>query len=349
MNLLGVALFALLVPSQSQLPDYYDKPHFVVSGVTDYTYRGGHGSDAVLRSSEALTKATASLSGTALDSLPLSEALEREKTLKDKVAANAANAELHRELADVEERLGNAVKAVGEYQRAAELTPNETNLFDWGAELLKHRAGRPAMQVFSNGVHSFSGSVRMRLGLAVALYLEGNYDKAAQQFFTAADLDPHDPLPYRFLSQVQAKEITDSDGYLERVQRFAKLEPENAWANYYYAACLWEHRSAGPVRALAERAIQLDTNMDVAYLLLGTIDAEQNDLAGAISMLTKAAQINPQLIEAHYRLAQAYDATGDRSRAQQERATYKQLSDEAGQKLELERKQIQQFVFTSEK
>src|ERR1700689_3073302 len=40
-------------------PEFFDEPKFTTAGVTDYTYRGGHGSDTVFRSSETLTKETA--------------------------------------------------------------------------------------------------------------------------------------------------------------------------------------------------------------------------------------------------------------------------------------------------
>jgi tetratricopeptide (TPR) repeat protein len=346
--MLGIVISVVLLAQAPEgktpeQPAFYDNPQFVVSGVADYTYRGGHGSDAVLRSSEALTKNVVTLgSPSAVDSTPLSE-----KVLKDELANHPNNSALHHKLAEVEERLGKPVDAVHEYQRAEELLPSEANLFDWGAELLKHRAGEPAIEVFENGRRQFPRSTRMRLGLAVAFYLQGKYEEAKQEFFAATDLDPHDSLPYSFLGQVQAKEITESDGYLERVQRFASLEPNNAWANYYYAACLWQRRSRGPVRALAQRATQLDPKMDVAYLLLGTIDAEQKNLTAAIEMFSKAVQINPELAEAYYRLAQAYEATGDKTQAQQERAIYKKLSDESAERTERERKQVQQFVFAS--
>ena len=131
------------------------------------------------------------------------------------------------------------------------------------------------------------------------------------------------------------------------MRRFASLEPKNAWANYYYARCLWQHQSAGDARILAHRATQLDPKLDVAYLLLGTMDAEQNNLTAAIEMFSKAVQIDPDFAEAHYRLAQAFEATGDKTRAQQERAVYKKLADESSERMERERKQIRQFVFSS--
>ena len=366
MNLLAFALVAAWLiqgqaqeqgPAQTQKtekqPEFFDEPQFVVSGVKDYTYRGGHGSDSVLRSTEGLTKAAASLGvGSRLDALPLPEALARKKTLLEQITREPANAELRRQLADVEEWLGNALDAVHEYQLAAELSPSEPNLFDWGAELLRHRAGEPAVSVFSRGSRAFPDSARMRLGLAVAFQVSGHYEQSAQQFFAAADLHPEDPTPYLFLGRAQAKEITASAGYRERMERFARIQPDNAWANYYYATCLWARRGDSQDRAdiiqvkqLAARAIQLDSSLAPAYLLLGAVNAEEKNLPDAVAMFRKAVEISPDLEEAHYRLAQAYELTGEPAKAREERAVYKKLSEQSAEATERERRELRQFVF----
>ena len=43
-------------PSSPASMDFADKPNFTVAAVTDWTAAGGHGSDAVLRTSEALNR-----------------------------------------------------------------------------------------------------------------------------------------------------------------------------------------------------------------------------------------------------------------------------------------------------
>src|ERR1700676_3892559 len=57
-------------------------------------------------------------------------------------------AELHNLLGEVEEKDGNFVQAANEYELAAHADPSESNLFDWGSELLLHRTLGPAIQVF---------------------------------------------------------------------------------------------------------------------------------------------------------------------------------------------------------
>ena len=153
-------------------------------------------------------------------------------------------AQLHHLLGDLDERLGNALEAVREYQTAAELDPSETNLFDWGAELLTHRAAEPAIEVFTKGNRLFPRSARMLSGLGAAWYSLGSFDHAGQRFCEASDLNPDDPNPYLLMGKMQAAETADSPAILERLARFARLEPQNALANYYYAVSLWKRRNS---------------------------------------------------------------------------------------------------------
>jgi len=326
-------------------PAFFDEPTFIVAGVTDASSRGGHGSDTVLRSSEALAKATATLGKE-----PATAA--NEKALREAIARDPANAELHHRLGDVEERLGNALEAVREYQRAAELDASEANLFDWGAELLTHRAADQAIQIFTKGDRLFPRSTRTLLGLATAYYTRGAYEQAAQRFFEACDLNPADPQPYLFLGKVQVAEITQLDGFVERLGRFATLQPNNAMANYYYAVSLWKQwkgpedsKTPVQVRSLLEKAVQIDPNLGAAYLQLGILYADLKELPKAISVYQKAIAVNPVLEEAHYRLAQAYRKTGEELKAQKEFELHDQLAKKSAAEAEHERNEIQEFVF----
>jgi tetratricopeptide (TPR) repeat protein len=254
--------------------------------------------------------------------------------------------------ADAAEKQGNALEAVREYQRAAELDPSEAKLFDWGTELLTHRAADQAVEVFAKGHRLFPRSTRTLLGLAVALYARGSYDRATPLFFEAADLNPSDPAPYLFLGKISNGPITESPGFDERLERFARLHPESAWANYYYAASLWKHwkgadDDATPVtvRALLEKAVGLDPHLGAAFLELGIVFAEQNNLPAAIAAYQRAIDAGPPMEEVHYRLAQAYRKTGQPAKAQKELDLYRQLSQQEAQALERERAEIQQFVF----
>ncbi len=155
-------------------------------------------------------------------------------------------AELHHLLADAEEKLGDPLDAVREYQRAAEMDPKETYVFDWGSELLLHHAPEPALEVFTKGNLLFPRSVRMLIGLGAALFARGSYDEAVRKISEASDLDRDDLAPYLFLGRVQSVDAVSSKEIGEKLHRFVTLHPESAQANFYYAIALGKLQKRQP-------------------------------------------------------------------------------------------------------
>jgi tetratricopeptide (TPR) repeat protein len=271
-------------------------------------------------------------------------------TVKNK--SGQEKAELHHLLGEVDEKLGSPLEAVREYQRAAELNPSESNLFDWGAELLMHRAVESALEVFTNGNRLFPRSVRMLSALGASWYARGSYDQAAQRLCEASDLDPNDPNPYLLMGKMQAVETTQSEAIVERLGRFVRLQPENALANYYYAVSLWKRRKSpedvadlAQVKFLLEKAVHLDPKFGPGYLQLGILYSERKDFSRAIAAYRQAIEATPRLEEAHYRLAQAYRQAGETAKAQAELQLYAQISKEQAEETERQRHELQQFVY----
>jgi tetratricopeptide (TPR) repeat protein len=262
-------------------------------------------------------------------------------------------AELHHLLGDLEEKLGNSLDAVREYQRAADLSPSETNLFDWGSELLLHRAPEPAIEVFTKGNRLYPHSVRMLIGLGVSWYARGSYEQAVQRLSEASDLNPDDPSPYLFLGKIQSVERAQVPAALAKLRRFVTLQPGSAMANYYYAVSLWKCRKGledgetlAQVESLLEKAVHLDPTLTAGYLQMGILFSERKDVSKAIAAYQKAIEVSPQMEEAHYRLAQAYRQSGERLKAQEQLRLYKQITKNKAEDVERERHEIQQFVYT---
>ncbi|HEY3619297.1 MAG TPA: tetratricopeptide repeat protein [Candidatus Sulfotelmatobacter sp.] len=278
---------------------------------------------------------------------------ERARDHAQALIAHHDTAELHHLLGDVEEKLGNSLEAVREYQRAAEIDPREPYLFDWGAELLLHHAAEPAVEIFTKGNRLFPRSERILIGLGAAWFARGSYDQAVQRICEASDLNPNDSIPYLFLGKMQRAEPAPSEESVEKLRRFVAQQPENAAANYYYAVGLWKLRK-GPqdavrttqVETLLRNAIRLEQKFAAAYLQLGILDSEQRDYPHAISDYQQAIQADPQIEEAHYRLAQAYRQTGEAAKADAELKVYDQIARESAQQAERERHEIRQFVYT---
>jgi tetratricopeptide (TPR) repeat protein len=318
--------------------EFSEEPHFNVSGVTDPTNLGGHGSDTVLRTKEALAKDTVALNH------------EEPGPPKNISGAAEASADTHARLGDAAEREGRPLEAVQEYQRAAELQPSEPHLFVWGAELLLHRAFEPAIEVFTKGHRLYPDSVRMLLALSVATYDQGDAQQGVQLLLQACDLNPSDPAPYLFLGKLQEAEKIEPPGWTEKFKRFVSLHPHNAMAHYYYAVALSKQSPGTKDLALVEselkRAIELHPQLGNAYLQLGILYSAKKDAPAAIRAFQKAIELLPLPDEAHYRLAQIYRQTGELEKARQEKALYDETSKQKTKEAEQQRHEIQQFVYT---
>jgi tetratricopeptide (TPR) repeat protein len=342
-----------------QAPEFFDEPQFTVAGVTQATNSGGHSSDTVVRTTEALARATVSLGKDSGDRSNVPSPDGTESSLRDAEAHNPKDPALHHALADLEEKLGNPLEAVREYQRAAELDPSEAYLFDWGTELLTHRALEPAAEVLTKGNRLFPKSVRMMIALGVVWYARGSYDVATQFLGAASDLAPGNATPYLFIGRMLSVESDPPKGSVARLARFAELQPDSALANYYYALCL-EKQSAivgdsdaehsAHVEALLRKAVRLDPRLGGAFLQLGILYSQRADFLLAISAYRKAIEVSPEsdgtLAEAHYRLAQAYLRTGNKSGARQELELHAVLAKKTKEDTVRERREIQEFVIS---
>ncbi len=262
--------------------------------------------------------------------------------------------ELHNLLAQIDEKDGKFVAAANEYETAAHMDPTEDNLFDWGGELLLHRTYEPAIDVFRAASQRFPNSPRLLIGLGMAQYARGLYEDAIKALLKAADLDPTEPRCYLFLSKAYDSSPSQADDVIQRFQRYAQLEPNNARAQYYYAMSLWKGKRADgsgldvhEVESLLQRSIALDGKTAEAYMQLGNLYADQHQYEKSVPEYVQALELNPNLPDAHYRLGTDYVHMGQKDRAQSEFAVYQKLRAEHLAEVDKERAEVQQFIYSS--
>jgi tetratricopeptide (TPR) repeat protein len=263
-------------------------------------------------------------------------------------------AELHNLLGEVEEKDGKFVPAANEYEAAAHMDPSESNLFDWGSELLLHRTLGPAVEVFQQATGRYPSSQRLMIGLGMALYARGNYDDAVKSLLKAADLNPSDPGCYLFLSKAYDSSPNQADEVIQRFRRFAELQPRNARALYYYAISLWKGKRAQDpsldlhqIESLLKNSLALDPKLAEAHLQLGNLYSDQNKYSGAIPEYMRALELNSDLADAHYRLGQAYVRTGEKGRAEEQFQVYQRIREQHLADLDKQRAEIRQFVYSA--
>jgi len=262
-------------------------------------------------------------------------------------------AELHNLLGQVEEKDGQFVAAVNEYEAAAHMDPSESNLFDWGSELLVHRTLEPAIEIFRNATERYPDSARLRIALGMALYSRGNYDESVKSLLGAADLAPADPRCYFFLSRAYDSSPGQADEVIERFRRFVDLQPRNAHAHYYLAMSIWKGKRAqdpavdvSQVESLLKKSIALDNALPEAHLQLGNLYSDRGNFTASIPEYQRALQLDDDLADAHYRLGQAFVRTGDKARGQEQLEIYQRLRAQHLNDVDKQKAEIRQFVYS---
>ena len=332
-----IVLVLASTASPTPAMEFADSPNFTIAGVTDWTAVGGHGSDASLRTSESLAREAITLKSDASNN-------------NASVPSQAGSADSHRQAGEQDEKNGNSLAAIHEFEQAVRLDPSEQNYFAWGSELLLHRAVWQAKEVFEKGATAWPKSARMLAALGTALFAGARYDQAAERLCAASDLDPADPEPYLFLGKVSIAAPEPLPCAEEKLARFASLQPGNSLANYFYAMAIWKQQqvSGDPqalqqVEAFLNKAVAIDAKCSDGYLQLGILKSTQRDYPQAIALYTRAIEANPQLGEAHYRLGVAYDRLGQSAKAKQEFQLHDEIEKQQAVAIDQQRREVKQF------
>ncbi len=346
------------IQSDSATMEFDDKPTFAIAAVTDWSGAGGHGSETGLRTSEALTRQTLALdSNRANAGEPVSAERENEAALRDereqiqKSLAGGDQADLHRKLGDLDERLNDPVAAEHEYEQAVRMDPSEANYFSWGTELLLHRASAAAVQVFEGGIAGHPKSARLHAGLAAALYANGSTEQAMATACRASDLEPDHVGFYALMAEIEKTATSTSPCIAQDLKRFLTLQPENALANYYYAMTLWKEQRTSPsspqvasVERLLEKAVSLDSHFGEAFLQLGMVHEQNGAAEEAVNDFQSCIAASPDLAECHYRLGLAYRRQGEGANADAEIRKYQQAQSAENADIERRRNSLRQFL-----
>jgi tetratricopeptide (TPR) repeat protein len=121
---------AASAPSSAPAMEFADKPNFTVAGVTDWTAVGGHGSDATLRTSEALARETLALKPQGLGPGD-ARANQSESNLRAALAGAPGSFDANHQLGEFYLRAGNYQESVPLLQAAYRIDPtNRGNEYD---------------------------------------------------------------------------------------------------------------------------------------------------------------------------------------------------------------------------
>jgi tetratricopeptide (TPR) repeat protein len=191
----------------------------------------------------------------------------------------------------------------------------------------------------------------MLTALGTALFASAHYEEAAQRLCDASDLSPANPEPYIFMGKVEMVAPNPLACVGQRLARFVELQPGNSLANYYDAMAIWKGQAQPAdqqvlqqVETLLNNAVTIDAKCGEAYLQLGILYYSRRNFEKAIDYYTKAIAAEPELVDAHYRLAVAYDRIGETAKARQQFQLHDEVKKQQAAEIERQRREVKQFL-----
>ena len=187
-------------PASSKAPQFFDEPRFAVAGVTDTTSLGGHGSDTIVRTREALAKETVSLSE---HTVPAAAAeAEREASLRERVQREPESFEANHLLGKVLDDDGRSRDALPYLERASQLNASDyENSYDLAraeAHAGSYQQARESAQTLlahhdTADLHNLLGDVLEKLGQPL---------EAVREYQQAVAWDPREPYVFDWGSEL---------------------------------------------------------------------------------------------------------------------------------------------------
>lgn len=249
---------------------------------------------------------------------------------------------------DAEERLGDYKSAAEHYSNAVQLDPSEPNVYVLGIELLRHWTFGPAIQEFAAGVKRFPNSTRMRLGLSIAYYGNGNYDKAIPVLADLLTADPNSAMVAELLGRTCTVLTQGLNPKCAALIQFSRQHPDNAVLATYAASSIL-HRPSDPAelqvaRELLQSALAANPRLPQAQFEMGALLQTQSKWKRSIAPLETAIRLKQDYAQAHYRLALAYSHLGRRQDAQKQIALDQQYSKKQEDSLDARMKELTTLV-----
>ena len=237
-------------------PEFFDQPQFTVSGVTDTTNLGGHGSDTVVRTREAIAKETVSL-GKAAPTAGSGAVAEAERALREDVQRAPGNFDANHRLGKLLAEGGKAHEAIPYLERAGELKPGDyENAYDLAL------------------ANESAGNDERARGQAQALL--AHYDKAEL---------------HHLLGDVQ-EELGNSLEAVREYQRAAELDPSEAYIFDWGSELLLHHAPEPALDVFANgnrlfpRSVRMLIGLGAAWFARGSYDQ-------AVQRICEASDLNP--------------------------------------------------------
>ena len=223
--------------------------------------------------------------------------------------------------------------ALNEYERAAELAPNEFFAEQMRDQMIEIYRQQGTLTEKINELEAQQESFHQQNQLAKMYMKLGNMTYALEALRNASKLEPDDVRVNRRLGEIYANQgrIDDSEAIYKHL-----IVSDSANAREYYAAIARLHIQSLDFEAATEAVKQMIAHSPrnpEGYQLLAEIAEQIGDYAEATDSLDDAIRLRPESTEIRAKLADIYRQKGDHRQAIEQYWRCWELSDSTGGKL----------------
>jgi len=192
----------------------------------------------------------------------------------------------------VEERSGDAAKALDTYEKVVKEDPQALQVFRDIAEL-RLRLGQTdaALQAAERVKDLAPGDPDSFIFLGNVLVAQGSLAKAAEAYEQALKLDPENIRALENLGNYYA--LLDPDKALAYYQRYIDLNPRDADIYFQMALVYQKRGNFSKALTLYKQSIELDPEQLASHLAVADLYEQQASTAAAIGEYTIATQLQP--------------------------------------------------------
>jgi tetratricopeptide (TPR) repeat protein len=233
---------------------------------------------------------------------------------------------------------GDNEKSVTAFHKAAASDAGVDNQYDCGIGLIQLGALMQALDLFTGATKTHSESPRLWLGLGITEHLLDHKPEAVSALLRSADADPDFFPPLALLADLSSLSDPTKAGLRRGIAAYLVAHPGDAEAHLAYALVLSKQsqpeetgNSREETASQLKRALQLNPRMARAHFLLGDMEADANNLSGAIDEFVEAVKLEPGNAQAHYRLSLLYRRNGQQEAARREMDAFLALHGKPGE------------------
>lgn len=152
----------------------------------------------------------------------------------------------------------------------------------------------------------------------------GRTEEAIAEFQAAARAAPREPNVHFGIGYLHWKKHKYGEAKAALEEELA-IDPANPQALAYLGDIAMKESDPEKALPLLKKAVQLKSDLRIAYLDMGILLAERKEFPDALAALRRAEELDPSQPDAHYRMGRIYSQMGNSAASEKEFAKVREL------------------------